>query len=83
MDECFKLTPEEIILRDQRILQEAVKEEEKKKEKISKALEAKKKCNENLSKAREDYANAINSNADSNMINFYKYTVKEFERLCK
>lgn len=82
-DECAKLTPEEIFLKDQRILKKAVEEEEKRKENIAKNKETEEKCKNNLAKARLDYSNAINSNENKRIIDWHKFIISEYEKLCK
>lgn len=87
MDECFKLTPEEITLLEQQKEQQRIEEEAKniemQKAKAAKELESRKKCQDSLAQARLDYESERISNNNSKMLDWKKYLVNEYERMCK
>lgn len=87
MDECFKLTPEEITLIEQQKEHQRIEEEAKKIEiqnaKVAKDLESRKKCQASLAQARLDYESERISNSNSKMLDWKKYLVNEYERMCK
>lgn len=87
MDECFKLTPEEVTLIEQQKEHQRIEEEAKKIEvqnaKVAKDLESRKKCQDSLAQARLDYESERISNSNSKMLDWKKYLVSEYERMCK
>lgn len=82
IDECSKLTPEEIFIREQKRQEQEAKEIEQKKEQVAKDLELHKECKENLAKARLRYISEKQNNTNPRMLDYYSHILKEYEKIC-
>lgn len=82
IDECSKLTPEEIFIREQERQKQEAKDIEQKKEQVEKDLESQRKCKESLAKARLDYSSEKMANPSGRMLDWHSFIIKEYEKMC-